>query len=83
MGMKVCRDSAESEESEGRTLQKGYCGMSKTEKERRSEENSAGAGGGTRRSSTVEAEEEVINNCYIISREKKGKGRKIPPDLAN
>lgn len=46
MGMKVCRDSAESEESEGRTLQKGYCGMSKTEKERRSEENSAGAGGG-------------------------------------
>lgn len=44
MGMKACRDSAGSEESEGRTLPKGCCGMSKTEKERRSEENSAGAG---------------------------------------
>lgn len=39
MGMKVRRDSVESEEFEGRILQKGCCGMSKTE-ERLSEENS-------------------------------------------
>ncbi|KAF3819710.1 hypothetical protein GH733_015219 [Mirounga leonina] len=38
--MKVRRDSVESEEFEGRILQKGGCGMSKTEKERLSEENS-------------------------------------------
>lgn len=75
--MEVLRDSVESEGFEGRTLQNGCCGMSKTEKERLSEENSGreqyhgGRGGNVSKSGSNQ------QLLHTKEREEKGTGRKI------